>query len=224
MRLNKIIVFGTSHFSQLLGTYVEQSHDCVLVAYTLSRQFIPANITTIYNKPLVPFENLESVCSKSEIKILITAGYGNLNKDRENIFRLVRDRGFEITSYVHPTAVVETQNIGPGCILLNDVMISPFVTIGEGNIFANRCMIGHHSLIGNYNFFAGGVITGGNVQINHNCFFGINCIIKNDIIVSEYTLASAASYVSCTTNAHDVILSPKCSIFPNKSDIFSEYL
>lgn len=119
-----------------------------------------------------------------------------MNAVRKRIFREVRTKGYQIMSYIHPSATVLTENIGEGTIIMERALIGPFVHMGVGNIFYPDAHVAHDSTIGDFNFFSVSCAVAGHVRIGNNCFLGNNCTIKNGIALRDYTLVGAGAYIS----------------------------
>ncbi len=154
--------------------------------------------------PIVDFENVEKYFPPDEYGIYICLGYTNMNSERERIFKTAQEKGYEILSFIHPTAVVNSQSMGIGNIVFENAVIGPFTDIGNGNIFKAGASIAHHSSVGNFNFFAVNSSAAGKVVIKNNCFLGNNCTIKNRITIADKTLVGAGCYVSKDTEPYSV--------------------
>lgn len=205
--MKRIVIFGISLFAKLMRKYIEGKKDCICVGYTVDKEYIVESIFD--GLPIIPFEEIENYYLADEIEILVAIGYKNMNTNRENIFKRIKEKNYFLASYTHPTATILTDSIGEGCIILENVTIGIGCKIGEGNIFNACSMIGHDTKIGNYNFFAGNSTIGGAVIVKNNCFLGLNCTVRNEVVLNKYTLVGACAYIDRDTNERAVYVPAK---------------
>ena len=146
----------------------------------------------------MPFEDL--IWHKENISILIGIGYNNMNNIRKKVYRQVKNAGFEICSFIHPSSVIaDNVSLGEGSIVMANTIIEPFVKIGDCNIFWSNAVITHNNNIGNFNFFGAGCTIAGECEIGDCCFFGTNATVRNNIQISDKTLVGAGTYINCNT-------------------------
>ena len=125
-------------------------------------------------------------------------------------------KGYEILTYIHPSAVVNANKMGKGNIVMENVTIGPFVEIGDGNVFWANAHVAHHTCVGNYNFFTISVAVAGNIRIGDFCFFGNNCTIKNYLDIADRTLVGAGCYISKSTEPCGVYVPQRSIKLENK--------
>lgn len=211
------VIFGVSDLGLLL-------YDCLcrdgvsVQAFTVQKGFIENNIYCM-NKPVIALEELASKFPPNETGIYICIGYKKMNMYRQKIFEIVKNSGFTILSYVHPSALISTDDLGIGNLIFERVMIGAFTKLGNGNICYPNSMIAHHTVIGDFNFFAISSSVAGKVLIGNNCFIGNNSSTKDRIIMKDYTLLGAGSYLSFNTNDFDVIVPAKSICLQKKRSI-----
>lgn len=200
--MEKIIIFGNHEFAKMIAEYVQKYTNNEICGFVVNKQYIREN--QILGLPVIEFENIEEKFDKSKYKILITLGYNNMNLLRKRIFDEVQRKGYEITSFIHPSASINSEKIGNGNIFLENVFIGPYTQIGNGNIFWNGVNISHNADIKDYNYFSPSATLAGNVKVANNCFFGTNCTIKNGVNISNKTIIGAGCYLSTDTLDGDV--------------------
>jgi len=142
-----------------------------------------------------------------------------MNKHRKRIHNLLNEKGYHLTSYIHPKANVLIDTIPEGNLIFENAVISPFVKLGIGNIFFTNSLIGHHSTIGNFNFFSISSTIAGCVRIENECFFGANSCTKDHIHIGNQVLVGAGAYAfkdlkdrQVVKNAQNYILKDKTSL------------
>ena len=200
--MKKAIIFGTGIFAETISFYLDNENDIQICGYTVDSKFRGSN--EYMGLPFVDFESAEDVFPPEEYGIYICVGYTNMNIVRERIFRTAQSKGYEILSYFHPSAVINSKVIGQGNIILDNVTFGPFSEIGSGNIFYPNTNIAHHVTIGNFNYFSAAVSVAGCCCIGSNSFFGINSTIKDRISVADKTFIGAACYINRNTAPGEV--------------------
>lgn len=142
-----------------------------------------------------------------------------MNCTRKQAYLRTKQKGYDILSYIHPTATVLAEKVGEGTVALERAIIGPFAEIGIGNIIWAGANIAHDTKIGNFNFFAIESAVAGNVKIGDHCFFGNNCTIKNGIRISDYTLVGAGCYVAHDTEAYSVHVPARSVVLAGKRSL-----
>jgi sugar O-acyltransferase (sialic acid O-acetyltransferase NeuD family) len=216
----RIIIFGVTKYAGLISQLCLEVDGQMVACHTVDREYIKYEDIENPDMPVVPFEEIENYYPSDKYKILPVVGYKNMNDNRKAVFEKILSKGYEIASFIHPTAyIAKNAQIGVGNIFSTNVTILPFAKIGNGNIFSPRTAIAHHTIVGDYNFFALASSILGNVHITHNCFLGCNCIVKNSITIMPYTLVGAGAYVSTNTQKYSVIVPPKSICLDNRRSI-----
>lgn len=206
----RVVLFGTSSFSKLVKHYIQSDSDDTVVAFTVDREYISE--TEFDGIPVIPFDELESVFSKAEMKIIVTCGYKKLNQTRKDVFARCISQGYQIDGYIHSTAKIETEQIGQGNIILPNVRIAPFAKIGNGNIFFNEVIVNHETCVGDFNYFAPGFICGGLCTIGNCNFFGLGSILRDAIGVGNSNLVGASAYLPKSIGSNQLVRPAKTSI------------
>ncbi len=49
-----------------------------------------------------------------------------MNSVRERIFGIAKEKGYEILSFIHPTAIVNAKHMGKGNIVFENAVIGPY--------------------------------------------------------------------------------------------------
>lgn len=208
MNDKKIIIFGITKYAELIRYLCQEVDNQMVVCHTVDRKYITDDGN--FNTTIVPFEEIENYYSPDKYKILPVVGYKNMNNNRKDVFEKILKKGYEIASFIHPSAyVAKNVKMGIGNIISINVTISPFVNIGNGNIFSPSTTIAHHTKIDDFNFLGLSSSILGNAHITHNCFLGCNCTIRNNVTIMPYTLVGAGAYISTNTQEYSVIVPAK---------------
>lgn len=189
-----MIIFGTSMFSKLMKWYVEKDTKQKVSAFTVERNYMVEPY--FCGVPVIPFEELESRFEKSGISILNTCGYHNMNDIRRKVFEMCRQKGYEICSFIHSSVRTDEVQLGYGNIILERVLIQPFVKIGNGNILSADVTVGHENCIGDFNYFSGSVRLSGVCSIGNHNFIGTNVTFEDNVQIGSYNLIGAGTYLN----------------------------
>lgn len=218
MNNEKILIFGNTKFAEMIAYYITTETAIKIVGFTVDKSYI--NEPAIMDLEVIPFEAIDSLISKKEVKILPVIGYNKMNQIRRDIHGRVKDKGFEITSFVHPTAkIAQNCSMGEGNIFLENTLVQPFVTIGNGNVFWSKVNICHHTIIGDFNFFAPSSSLSGNVKVMNQCFLGNNSTVKNETTIASYSLIGVGAYVSSDTKEYSVVVPIASQTLADKSSL-----
>ena len=203
MSKNKIIIFGTGEFAQEIFLYLKKFSKFQIVAFTVHKEFIKNG--SLFEKPIIPFEEIESNYSPNEASILICVGFSKMNKKRERIFHEVKKKGYKLENFIHPSNYIWDEfEIGENCIILENNIIRPNVKIGNDVIIENNNVISHHTIIKDHCYVTSQVVVAGHVMIEPNCYLGINCTIRNRVKLEKECLIGAGAVILRNTKEKEV--------------------
>lgn len=215
--MKKIIIFGTSGFAEVAYFYLTHDSDYEVVAFTSHKKFLDKN--EMFGLPVVPFEELENFFNPNDFGMFVAVVYTNLNKTREKIFYQVKDKGYELISYINSKATVwGDTKIGVNCFILENVVIQPFVSIGDNVIIWSGNHIGHHTKISDHCFITSHVVISGNVEINSHCFLGVNSTIRDGVKIAPECIIGAGSVILHDTKPKQVFTTKGTILLPKTSD------
>ena len=192
-----IIILGTSHFSEYVYKTIKIEDSADVVAFCVDRQYIDKK--EFMGLHIVAFEDLDKLYDMSKYEVLITVGYSNMNDNRKFIFNKCIEKGYKIHTYKSSRAMIDSDRIGTGSIIMPRVYVSPSIEIGKCCVINVDTIIGHNSTIGDFIWFSGNVTMGGDVKVGNNCFIGMSCTLKNGINIAERTFVGANSYLADNT-------------------------
>ena len=201
--MENIVIYGETEFAERIFSYIKFENAANVLAFTNAKNFKEKDC--IQGVPVIAFEDLYKEFSGVEFKILIAIGYAQMNNVREKIYKECKDSGYNIATYISKTAILYSQNIEEGCILMPNVYIGPNCRIGKCNIIASSCCLSHDNKLGDFNFISSSVVFGGHSKVGSNCFIGLNCTIRDSITVEDYSLIGSASNLLKSTE--------KCGVY-----------
>ena len=89
----KVIIFGTGQISSVAYTYIKQNKNVEICGFTVEKKFYKAN--KFMDLPVVEFENITAIYPQEKYKLFAPINYKNLNSNRERIFNLGRQLGYD---------------------------------------------------------------------------------------------------------------------------------
>ena len=200
--MGNIVIYGETEFAERIFSYIKFENAANVLAFTNARSYKEKE--SIQGIPVIAFEELDKEFAGIEFKILIAIGYAQMNNIREKIYKECKAASYDIATYISKTAILYSQNIEEGCIVMPNVYVGPNSKIGKCNIIASSCCLSHDNKMGNFNFISSSVVFGGHSKVCNNCFIGLNCTIRDSITVEDYSLIGSASNLLKDTEKHCV--------------------
>ncbi|MDM5359873.1 hypothetical protein [Peribacillus sp. ACCC06369] len=218
--MKDLVIFGNSNFSRLLKWYIDHDDERKVVAFCTEKEYLIEN--RFEGLPVISFENITKKYPPENYDILIGIGYRNMNNIRKRIYYLCKEKGYQIASYFHSSSLIETNDIGEGNIVLEQSLLSPFVSLGICNLIWNNVSIAHDDKIGDFNTISGMSAVAGNVIIKNNCFLGKASVVSDHITINDYSLIGAAAFVGRDIAPYSVVAATKGVVLKGKKS--TDYL
>lgn len=117
-------------------------------------------------------------------------------KTKEDISRLLEERGSNFSTFIHRTAVIGSNvSLGRGCILCPNALLTCDVNIGDFvtiNCFSGA---GHDVSIGSFSTLSSHVDITGYAKIGQRVFFGSNATVLPKVQIEDDAVIGAGSVV-----------------------------
>jgi acetyltransferase-like isoleucine patch superfamily enzyme len=122
-----------------------------------------------------------------------------MNRFRESIYKDIKNKGYQMISYVSSKATTFNNDIGDNCFILEDNTIQPFTKIGNNVVMWSGNHIGHHGIVEDHVMFTSHVVLSGHCKVERYCTLGVNSTIRDGITLAEGTfVAMGASIIKNT--------------------------
>jgi sugar O-acyltransferase (sialic acid O-acetyltransferase NeuD family) len=194
-----VVIFGVKDFASLAHFYLRHDSEHRVVAFTVHREFMPAE-SEFEGHPVVPFEELEASFPPDRVSAFAPMSHRKMNRLREGIYNDLKGRGYQLISYVSSRATTFPEGrIGDNCFILEDNTIQPFATIGDNVVIWSGNHIGHHSVVESHTFITSHVVISGHCRIGAYSFLGVNATLKDQITLGEGTLIGMGANVTKDT-------------------------
>lgn len=194
-----VIIFGLAENSSLAHFFLNHDSEHDVKAFTVHEEFLPEG-GEFEGLPVIAFEDIESRYSSDDYKLFAPLSPAGMNKNREKVFRSIKDKGYRMISYVSSRATTfPGAEIGENCFILEDNTIQPFTTIGDNVMLWSGNHIGHHGAIADHVSFTSHVVLSGRCDVRSYCFFGVNATIRDGLTLAEGSLIAMAASVTRDT-------------------------
>jgi sugar O-acyltransferase (sialic acid O-acetyltransferase NeuD family) len=195
----KVIIFGVQDFAQLAKFYLQHDSEHEVVAFSVHEPYLPEG-RTFEGLPVVAFESVEQRYPPSDFMFFAPMSPSRMNKLRETVYHQIRQKGYEMISYVSSKATVFPEaNIGDNCFILEDNTIQPFTSIGNNVVLWSGNHIGHHGIIKDHVSFTSHVVLSGHCVVESFSFFGVNATIRDGIHIAEGSFIAMSAAVTKDT-------------------------
>lgn len=215
--MKNIIIFGSNQTAQLANYYLSNSDEFNVIAFTVHKKY--RNNDMIFDKPLVNFEDIESIFPPDKYYLFCPMTGKDLNRIREQVYLEGKSKGYQFISYISNKATVLTEDIGENCFILEDNTIQPFVKIGNNCVLWSGNHIGHHSTIEDNVFITSHCVISGNCIIKKYSWLGVNCTLRNNITIEEGCVIAMSSSVTKNTNKYRIYMGVPAKDTGNSEDI-----
>lgn len=120
------------------------------------------------------------------------------SQSRRNVVRRLRKFGIEeerFTTYVARSARIgRTSDIGPGSILLDNVVITADAKCGGHVVIMPNCTVTHDDVLEDFVTLAAGVSLGGSVRVGEAAYIGMNASVRQGLTIgSDSTVGMGAA-------------------------------
>lgn len=198
-----LIIFGTGDFARITRYYLENDSDFKIIGFTANESLIKEK--EIEGLPVIPFENIVDTHPPNEFAMIVCVGFSEVNKKRARIFQEVKNKGYQLENFIHPsTKIWDSCEIGENCLIFENNTIQPFVKIGNNVIIQSGNVISHHTTIEDHCFITSSVSVAGQVTIEEYSFLGMNCTIRNRIKIGKECVIGAGAVILKNTKDKQV--------------------
>jgi sugar O-acyltransferase (sialic acid O-acetyltransferase NeuD family) len=202
---NKVVIFGVQDYAELAHYYLQNDSPYDVVAFSVHEAFMPAE-KKFKGLPIVEYENIEKEFPAGKFSFFAPMSPKQMNRLREKIYNGLKEKGYELISYISSKATLFNNVIGDNCFILEDNTIQPFTAIGNNVVLWSGNHIGHHGIIKDHVTFTSHVVMSGHCVIEENCFLGVNATLKDGIRLAQGTLAGMASAITKNTEEWSVYI------------------
>ena len=211
----KVVLFGILDTAELAHYYLEHDSEHEVVAFTVNREYLKEE--SFRGLPLVAFEDVETLFPPSEYSFFAPMTARNMNRNRENIYNIIKAKGYTLISYISSHATIFDRSVvGDNCFILEDNTIQPFTTIGNNVVLWSGNHIGHHGKIHDHVFFTSHVVLSGHCNVESYSFFGVNSTIRDYTRIAQGTLVGMGASITKETEEWGIYVGNPAKKVPGK--------
>lgn len=217
--MEKVVIYGTGSVGR--DAYYDMIYDRTyeVAAFTVTRQFLSSDQETLFELPVVAFDEVASLFPPDEYRMLVTMGALNLMKRRAELYQQAKDMGYELVNSISSRAVLWSNlEIGDNCQISANCVVNPEVKIGNNVFIGSGCMIPHEVVLGDHTFLASGVVLSGSVTVNPLCYFGTGSIVRNNVTIASECVIGAGAVILEDTVEKGVYIGEASARLPVDSD------
>lgn len=136
---------------------------------------------------------METAIEYPEAEFIVAIGN---SKIRKKVQEKLNEANLQITSLIHPSAVVADHvEIGKGTVIMAGAIINPDSKIGVGVIVNTGASVDHDNIIGDYAHISVGSHVAGTVQIGKETWIGAGAIVSNNIKICDECMIGAGAVI-----------------------------
>lgn len=189
-----VVIFGDRRFAQLAHFCLVHDSPWKVVGFTVDAAWRKSG--TFEGLPLVDFESLESAFPPGEVKLLIPAGFQQLNGLRRARYESAKARGYGFASYVSSRASVwPGLAMGENCLVYEHAIVQPFCSLGDNVTVRSGAHLSHHCRIDSHAFISVEVAMAGGVHVGEQAFIGVGAVLKDDLKIAPRSFIGAGAVV-----------------------------
>ncbi len=201
----KIIIFGIGEMAKIAHYYLEHDSDHKVVAFCLKKEEFSKEKEYL-GLPIVSFEGVEVKYSPKSYSFFAPMPSEQMNTIRENIYNNIKEKGYNMISYISSKSVIYNSEVGDNCFIQAGNVLHPFTKIGNNVMLWSGNLVGHHGEIKDHVTFASHVAMAGNCVIGENCYLGTNSTIRDGVHLAKGTLVGIATVITRNTDEWSVYM------------------
>ena len=125
-----------------------------------------------------------------QVHLVNGVGYVGKKKNRQDVYRRFKERGYTFDKVIHPTATITE-----GVQVMAGAIVQVGSTLGENCIINTKVSVDHDCMVGHNVHLAPGVTVCSNVRIWQGTFVGAGSILGNNINIGRNCFIGAGMVV-----------------------------
>ncbi len=191
--VRKLAIWGASGHALVVADIVRLQGDYELIGFVedldSTRHGAEFNGLTVFGG----IEKLDELRDMGVGHLIV--GFGNCAA-RLKTSELIREKGFELATAIHPKAVVATDVVvSRGSVIAAGVVINPGARIGESVIINTGATVDHECFLEAGVHVSPGAHLAGNVSVGQTSWIGIGAIVSDHIRIGSNTVIGAGAVV-----------------------------
>ncbi len=187
-----MVIFGNLRSAQLAHYCLAHDTQLKVAGFTVDAAFRRSD--HFEGLPLVDFETLEARFPPGDYKLLIPAGYQQINGLRRSRFEQAKARGYGFANYISSRASTWPDlQMGENCLVYEHAVLQPFVSLGDNVIIRSGAHVSHHCRIGRHAFVSAMVAMAGDTTLGEQAFVGVGAVLRDGLRVAPRSFIAAGA-------------------------------
>ena len=139
---------------------------------------------------------LSDLYNRGTRKAFIGIGSVGDATNRRELFRKLKDLGFDLVSAIHPRATVSpSAEFGEGPIVMANAVVNADARIGDNVVINTGAIVEHDCILEDHVHIATGARLAGGVTVREGSHVGVGASIKQGVIVERGAIVGAGAVV-----------------------------
>ena len=211
-----LVIIGLGETADLAYEYFMYDSNYNVIGFAADKQFIKAK--NYLGLPIYDLVELKDHFSVMEIECFVALASGNMNRDREKLFKRIKDYGYKCANYISSKAFIwRNVQIGENCFILENNVLQYKVVIGDNVTLWSGNHIGHQTNIKSHVFVSSHCVISGFCEVGENSFLGVNCTFADNVKIGRDCFIGAGSLLTRSQEPNTFIKidrSPIASLTP----------
>lgn len=194
-KTKKLIIIGTGEFAELAYEYFEDDSAYQVCGFAVEDYYYKAKV--YHDLPVVKLKEITDYYPFETYEIFVAITYVHLNKERERICNLVKEKGYTLASYISSNSFMgKGITIEENVFIFENCSVQHYVHIGEGTVVWSGSVIAHRSEIGKYVWIAPKATIPGYCKIGDRCFIGCGSTMIDSIEIDQDVVIGAGTVLA----------------------------
>jgi sugar O-acyltransferase (sialic acid O-acetyltransferase NeuD family) len=222
--MQRVVVFGNGQPAELNYFYLTNDTQYEVAGFTVDQAYIKED--RLFELPVVPFEDVETVFLPDEYKMSLSISYRNMNKLKAEKYEQAKAKGYQLISYISSRASTwPGLLLGDNSFIYEYCSICPFAQIGNNVYIGPGSVIGHHSVIGDHCFIGPNATILGSTIIEPYCVIGSNsCIRDGGIVIARECIIGTGVSINKDTRERGVYINRPAELMRKPSNELDTWL
>jgi len=215
--VEKVVLFGVGQVASRAYWYLTHDSPYEVVAFTVDPEYIEED--KLFGLPVIPFDDIESICPPNEYKMFLSISFRGMNKLRAEKYYQAKAKGYQLVNYVSSKATTwPGLVIGDNCLIQTNSVIEPFAEIGNDVTVGVNTLVSHNAVIKDHCSIIHHAVVLGNVTVEPYCIIGANATIRDHVTIAEGCMIGAGALILEDTVEKGVYKGNPAVLLPITSD------
>lgn len=193
-KTDKLVIVGDGETAEIAYEYFTYDSSYEVAAFSVEKNYLKKD--RIYDLPVVPFEELDTLYSPDSYKVYVAVSYNQLNRIRARLFREAKKKGYTAASYISSRAFVwRNVEVGENTFIFENNVLQHHVRIGDNVILWSGNHIGHRTVIHDHAYVSSHVVISGFCEVGEYCFMGVNSCVGDNLKIARDCIIGAGAVV-----------------------------